>query len=225
MRSVLKDITSFFFREEKEVRKFFIIFYAVGVLGIVIPFTRSIFIYLTPVALLISFVYILFYHKEGFDTKKKILFISIFLVSYFIEVIGVKTGLIFGNYSYGKGLGLKFLETPLVIGINWLLLVYSTAAITEKFPLHIIVKILLSAFLMVIYDIIMEQVAPDLQMWDFEGGLVPVRNYLTWFILAFLFHSIIKLAGIKITNKLAALIFYCQLSFFGILFLFFTLMK
>ena len=167
----------------------------------------------------------MYYNQEHFDTKPILLFISIFLISFFIEVTGVKTGLIFGNYSYGKGLGLKFLETPLVIGINWLLLVCCIAAITEKLPVRIIFKILFSTSLRVIYDIIMEQVAPYLQMWDFEGGTVPPRNYISWFILAFLFHSIIKLTGIKITNKIAALIFYCQVSFFGILFLFFTLMK
>lgn len=215
----------YFLKEEKEVRKFFIIFYTIGLLGIAIPLTRNIFIYLTPIALLISFAVVLYFHQAGFNTKTILVFIFIFLISYFIEVTGVKTGLIFGNYNYGKGLGLKLLGTPLMIGINWLLLVYCTAAIFDKLPVHTILKILLSSLLMVAYDLIMEQVAPHLQMWYFDGNTVPLRNYLSWFVLAFSLHSLIKLTGIKTTNKLADLIFYCQLSFFGILFLFFTLMK
>jgi len=214
-----------FLKDEKEVRKFFIIFYFIGILGITIPLTRNIFIFLTPFALLLSFATVIFFHQEGFDTKTILVFIFIFLISYCVEVTGVKTGMIFGNYSYGKGLGLKLLGTPLMIGINWLLLVYGTAAIFDKLPVHTILKILFSSLLMVTYDLIMEQVAPYLQMWNFEGNTVPVRNYLSWFILAFLLHSLIKLTGIKTTNKLAPLIFYCQLSFFGILFLYFTLMK
>jgi bisanhydrobacterioruberin hydratase len=215
----------YFLKKEKEVRKFFIIFYVIGVLGVTIPPTRNLFIYLTPFALLISFSTVIFFHQEGFDTKTISVFIFILVISYFIEVTGVKTGLIFGNYSYGKGLGPKLLATPLMIGINWLLLVYCTSVIFDRLPVHAIFKIFFPSLLMVIYDLIMEQVAPHLEMWYFDGDTVPLRNYISWFFTAFSLHSLIKLTGIKTTNKLAPLIFCCQLSFFGILFLYFTLME
>lgn len=214
-----------FLKEEKEVRKFFIIFYIIGFLGITIPYTRNLFIFLTPFALLISFAFIILFHQEKINAKIIIVLISIFCTGFFIEVIGVNTGMIFGSYSYGKGLGLKLLRTPLIIGINWLLLVYCTASIFEKLPVSVFFKILFASLLMVMYDLIMEQVAPHLQMWFFDGGKVPLKNYLSWFIISILMHSIIKLTGVKTTNKLADLIFYCQLSFFGILFLFFTMVK
>jgi putative membrane protein len=40
------------------------------------------------------------------------------VAGFFIEAIGVNTGLIFGNYVYKTTLGWKFLETPLIIGVN-----------------------------------------------------------------------------------------------------------
>jgi putative membrane protein len=214
-----------FLKQEREVRKFFIIFYIIGFLGITIPPTRSLFIFLTPFALLISIAYIIYFHQGKYNLKTIAVYISIYFTGFLIEVAGVKTGMIFGHYSYGTGLGLKLMETPLIIGINWLLLVYCTASIFEKRSIPVFLKILFASLLMVIYDLVMEQVAPHLKMWYFDEGEVPLRNYLSWFILAFLMQSLMKLAGVKTENKIADLIFYCQLSFFGALVIFYTVLK
>ena len=144
-------------------------------------------------------------------------------MSYLIEVSGVRSGIVFGDYRYGNGLGIKVLDMPLMIGINWVLLVYCTAVMVERLPILNIIKVVLSSLMMVLYDIIMEQVAPQLDMWNFEGGIVPLRNYISWFIIAFLFHSLLKLTGVKIMNRLAAVIFYCQALFFMVLIIFFKL--
>ena len=50
---------------------------------------------------------------------------------------------------------------------------------------------------MVLYDVIMEQVAPVMDMWKFDDGVPPLRNYISWFLLAVIFHSLVRLAGIK----------------------------
>lgn len=225
MNLTLKKLTAFFFREDKKVRKFFIIFYSIGALGIAIPFTRNLFIYLTPAALLISFIAILYYHQPALDNRSILVFVIIYLVSFFIEAAGVHTGVIFGEYTYGKGLGIKVLDTPLMIGINWLLLVYCTSAIADKLPVLNILKILVSSSFMVLYDLIIEQVAGQLQMWTFKEGVVPLKNYISWFILAFLLNSLLKITGIKITNKIAPLIFYCQVGFFIVLCMFFNIVE
>jgi putative membrane protein len=225
MNLTFNNLSAFFFQDDKKVRKFFVIFYAVGALGIAIPFTRVLFIYLTPIALLMSFIAVMFYHKPEFNSKIILTFIIIYLVSFSVEAAGVHTGLIFGEYSYGKGLGIKVFRTPLMIGINWLLLVYCTSAIAERLPVLNILKIFVSSVLMVFYDLIMEQVADHLQMWTFKGGIVPFRNYISWFVMALFLNSILKLTGIKISNKLAPLIFYCQLVFFVVLYLFFKIVE
>jgi putative membrane protein len=197
----------------------------VGVIGSALPFTHEFFIFLTPFILLFSFVILLIFHTPGSDAKSSILFLLIFLVSFSIEVAGVSTGVIFGTYSYGKGLGIKLFETPLMIGLNWVLLVYCTNAVFEKITVGSIVKITGASLLMVLYDLVMEQVAPRMDMWVFEDGFAPLRNYVSWFILALIFHSSLRLAGIRITNRLAPLIFYCQVAFFILLFIIFTLEK
>jgi putative membrane protein len=221
MSLTFNNISERFPALERKVRGFIITLYVVGVIGSAFPFTHDLFTILTPFILLISFITLLIFHTPGFDAKISLLFLLIFLVSFSAEVAGVSTGVIFGSYTYGKGLGIKVFETPLMIGLNWVLLVYCTYLIFEKVPVGIIGKIFGASLLMVIYDLVMEQVAPMMDMWVFDDGFAPLRNYISWFLLALLFHSVFRFAGIRITNRLATLIFICQGAFFILLFIIF----
>lgn len=114
-------------------------------------------------------------------------FTFIYLIGFFVEVLGVNTGIIFGNYIYGEGLGTKVFNTPLIIGLNWLLLVYITASVLENKKLLVPVKIILGAAMMLGYDFIIEQLAPELNMWDWKNNTIPVSNYVAWFFIAAFF--------------------------------------
>lgn len=211
--------------KEDKVRGFIITLYSVGVAGILLPPTRELFIALTPSVLLLSFALILYFHSPPLNGRSALVFLLIYLISFLVEVAGVKYGFIFGDYSYGKGLGLKLLDTPLLIGLNWLLLVYCTAVIADKMTVHVPVKIIAASLLMVLYDFIMEQTAPGMKMWSFEGGYATFRNYISWFLLALLFQTGIKAARIEIVNRIAPLVFYCQGIFFLVILIVFKLTK
>jgi len=218
-----KNSVNHFYGKEKQIRYFLIVFFIVGILGVAVPVSRNLFITLIPLALLLSILVLIPFHQSEIRKKEILVFISILLVGFLIEAAGVRYGFIFGIYRYGDGLGIKILGAPLLIGVNWLLLVYCTAVIFEKIPISSIWKITGAAFLMVLYDYVMEQVAPWMDMWSFEGGSAPPRNYISWFILALFFHSLLKITGIRITNRIAPLIFYCQLVFFIFLFIIFKI--
>lgn len=220
--SAFADIKNFLDLNFSKTAVFFVIFYLVGIAGIVIPFSFPLFVKLIPYALILSSVALVFYHKS-FDTKTITVFISIYLTGFFVEVTGVNTGLIFGQYYYGESLGLKVFNTPLIIGLNWLLLVYLTASVLESSNTAVPVKIVISALLMLGYDLIIEQIAPLLNMWNWQSNLIPVKNYLSWFLLALVFHAAIQVFRIKTRNKLAPVILVCQVSFFLILLIYFKL--
>jgi putative membrane protein len=74
---------------------------------------------------------------------------------------------------------------------------------------------------MVLYDLILESVAPLLGMWRFVDGTAPLKNYIAWFFLSLVFHSLLKFSGIKIINRVAPLIFTVQLLFFLLLMIIF----
>lgn len=135
-------------------------------------------------------------------------------------MIGVQTGKLFGSYEYLDGLGVKIYGTPLIIGINWVLLTYCSGTITQKIPLHPIFQILIAAIFMLVYDLILETVAPHMNMWTFENGNIPFKNYLLWFILAFLFNTFFSIFKIKGNFRLCLTIFIIQILFFGVISLF-----
>jgi len=218
-----QEIKDFFCQRANLVRIVLIVFFCVGIFGLASDLTREVFIMLTPVALLLSLTVTAAFHQPDFLKKEIIVFIGIYLSGFLVEAIGVNTGRIFGNYSYGEGLWIKLFNTPLLIGINWVLLIYSTAVIADKPALPVFVKILISSLLMLLYDLIMEQVAPVMNMWSFEADSVPVRNYVAWLILAVLFHSVLKLTGIKYKNQIAPFVFYTQAAFFLILTIIFNI--
>jgi bisanhydrobacterioruberin hydratase len=200
-----------------------VIFYLVGLAGFIIPATYKIFSGLTPFALLLSTLFLILFHKPRPDGKTIIAFIIIMALSFFIEGAGVKTGVIFGNYYYSKGLGPKLMDTPLLIGLNWIMLVYCTKVITDRLPGDIKIKIFIASVLMVLYDLIMEQTAGNLEMWYWENGIIPLRNYIAWFLIALLFHTLLKKMKISFSNKMALPVFAVQLLFFLILYAYFSI--
>lgn len=201
-----------------------LIVYAVGIAGISIPLTGEFFLRLIPFVIVLSLVLSLVFHRS-WDLKTVAVFTSVVIVAWMIEAAGVATGIIFGNYSYGTVLGIKRLETPLLIGFNWLLLIYGTANLTEKIGSGAIVKILTASGLMVVYDLVLEVAAPYLGMWEFDSGTVPVRNFIAWFLLSVVFHSIIRYSGIRVSNPIAAMIVIVQFIFFALLSIIFLFAK
>jgi bisanhydrobacterioruberin hydratase len=202
---------------------FLAIFYLVGIAGFIYAPTREFFSRLTPLALLLSAGFLVWFHQPKFQLKMLLAFGFIFIFSFLVEAIGVKTGVIFGEYIYGKGLGIKVLETPLLIGLNWLMLVYCTKIIAEQISGDSTIQLFFAPFLMVIYDLILEQAAPLLNMWSWAGGKIPVQNYISWYLLAFLFHLLLQKTKTQFSNKLAGPVFVIQFLFFVILVMYFLL--
>jgi putative membrane protein len=214
------NIVSFFSKFRRYIIVVFIIFYIVGFLGLAIPLTHQLFLSLFPAVLILSFFSLLVFHHGTYDTRTILVFAAIAVTGFFIEVTGVKTHLIFGFYNYGHTLGFKLFGTPLIIALNWALLTYLTSSITDNFHFSLPMKMVTASFLMVIYDFVLEQIAPILGMWTWEESRVPLQNYLAWFIIAFVFQTFIKLSRVSTRNSIALPIYIIQTIFFISLFVF-----
>ena len=209
-----KEIQHAVFKWVREVKIFYAIFYLVGVLGLSFSETRPLFIRLVPFALILGFAGVLLFHEAKWELKTLIAFVLVYISGFVIESIGVNTGLIFGEYVYGKTLGYQIFETPLIIGMNWLFLVYVSSSLTERINSGRFISFLLPPVLMVVYDLVLEQVAPDLGMWNWKNEVIPLQNYIAWFVVAFIFVLVFRLLNIKTSNKIAPLIFILQFLFF-----------
>ena len=131
-----------------------------------------------------------------------------------VEWIGVHTGSLFGDYYYGKNFGPKLDGIPLLIGVNWALLTFTTHVIAKSIFKSPIAIIATGAALMVGVDYFLEQICDFAGFWHFEGG-ADWFNYLCWFIIAAALHAVslqFKLRG----NKLISYHLYGVQLFFAI---------
>lgn len=163
------------------------VFYAVGLIGLLHPFTRSLFQQFIPWNIFISILLVFVYHPN-FSTKFILSFLAIALAGFFVEVLGVSTGNIFGSYYYLSFLGPKLFKVPLLIGLNWFLLVYCASCLLAPFQMPITWKAIGIAVIMLAIDISLEFFAISNQMWIWtETGWPPLQNFIAWFIIAFIF--------------------------------------
>ncbi len=174
---------------------------------------------LTPVNLLII-SYLIYLNQKEKNTPFIINSIIIVVFAYIIEIIGVSTGLFFGNYQYLDSLGPKILATPPVIGINWWILIVASASFfsSSKYPL--LLKAFLSTVLMLFIDLWIEPISSDLNFWSWENDIIPLKNYLGWFITGFALQIIYWQGSYKKQNAIGIPVYLILISFFIILNLF-----
>lgn len=161
-----------------------LIFYSVGIVGILLPEYREFMLRFSAMNLFLSVIILILSRKNNVGPFWLML-ASCFVVGIIVELIGTKTGLLFGNYSYGANLGPKFIGVPWIIGINWGILVVCTASFVNRIKAHIIAKALIAAFLMTALDVLIEPVAIESDFWSWKSGEIPIYNYICWFAIAF----------------------------------------
>jgi putative membrane protein len=147
----------------------------------------------------------------------------------------VNTGLLFGDYRYSTVLGIQLFQVPLLIAINWFIIIYcsgiSTHSLLNKvikrvandynepsLKLKAISVIFDGASLAVLFDWLMEPVAIQLDYWKWnENGSIPIYNYVCWFIISACFLWIFQRLDFSKDNKFAVNLLMIQTMFFLIL--------
>jgi bisanhydrobacterioruberin hydratase len=196
---------------------FLILVYVSGSIGFVV--NPDFFSPFTPYTLLLTCFIFLIHIPEEYR-KFIVAFSSIALLGFIIEVLGVKTGLIFGDYSYGNALGYKILDVPLIISINWSMLICAGIITVSRIFSNKITVLSVAALLVTAIDVLIEQVAPKLDFWKFEGGLPTLHNYLGWIGVSFFTSYFFYPTIIKGNRSVSLIILILQIIFFTSLFIF-----
>lgn len=190
-----------------------IVIHFFGALGLSYPPLRPYFQLATPLNLLITGLILFSFHRH-WNVPFYIFATVCFSLGFLVEVIGVKTGVIFGEYSYGPTLGFKIWEVPVLIGLNWLILIYCTGIVASKLVNNVFASSFLGSLMMVALDFFIEPVAVSLDFWKWHGGEIPTHNFLGWFVTAFLLQILFHLSNFKKQNALAKQVLYVQALFF-----------
>lgn len=159
-----------------------VIFLSIGLIGFFSPLS-SLFKELSSYNLLLTFVLVLISFKHDFKNFSILLLIT-FTIGFISEQIGVHSGYLFGNYSYLNNLGLKIYEVPVIIGVNWAILSIGAWHLCKKITRNKVINILTASLLMTAFDFAMEPSAIELNYWKWENGIIPMYNYISWFLVS-----------------------------------------
>ena len=210
-----------------------ILFHIIGLTGILI-FDKDFFIRSTPFNLLLMFGLLVWTQNKP-NKFFWIFLATCFIIGVAVEIIGVSTSALFGNYHYGTVLGMQLKHVPLVIGINWFIIIYCCGISVQTLLMKIISRIPATegttpqslkalsiivdgATLAVFFDWLIEPVAIKLHYWNWSGdGSVPFYNYACWFAVSVLLLTVFHFCKFEKQNKFAVNLLLVQFMFFLVL--------
>lgn len=153
---------------------------------------------LTPLYLLLNLGLLMYRYRDAHVLP--LLYIAAG-IGFFAELIGVQTGLLFGDYIYGTVLGPKLFDVPIMVGVMWaLVMLVIWALLPGKLGIS---RIPLAASIAVLYDLILEHFATRFGLWNWEGS-IPLSNYIGWFIVASCIASVYHYRGYLVRTTLLA---------------------
>ncbi len=196
------------------------VLYTMGIVGTLAYGTGI--LALTPLTLLVATFIIGLYHRP-LDGRFVAYSVVVFVGGFLLSAVGANTGSLFGWFFYGNNLGVKIFDTPLVIGLHWLLLCYCSSVwistLAKRFVSlnTIITKALLASMVMLAIVVLIEQVAPFCDFWYWKNQEVPIQNYTAWFAFAFAFNYLFQRLEIDTDNPLAKWVLGLKILFFTVL--------
>lgn len=210
-----------------------LLFHVSGVIGILCTTHKHWFIQHTPINLLVMFI-LLLYNQPKINIPFIWFTCIVFVAGLLFEIIGVNTGLLFGVYQYGNIMGYKLMGVPLLMGIQWAVIIICSgtimyylqnavlkkmnhSAITIHPLLHRLSNVIDGALLATFFDFIMEPIAMQLNFWNWKNNAIPMYNYLCWFIISSCLLWLFNKLQFNKTNQFAIHLFIIQLLFFIVL--------
>lgn len=192
-----------------------VIFHTVGIVGLLSE-DRAYFLSLSPLNLGLAMVCLLLAHRLSLKLLFDVLLVG--TLGFTAEWIGVHTGWLFGEYSYGSNLGTQLFDIPVMIAVNWAMLSFAAIACVIKLRVPVFVKAVLSALLMTLLDVLIEPVAISSDFWSWKHGEIPFYNYVCWFLIAFPLHYYLIRRKTPEQNRVSV-------GLFGVLIVFFTVLN
>ncbi len=196
-------------------------------------FHAQLFISLTPLNLLVCLA-LIFWTQQSLSWPFIVFALLAFVIGFAAEYLGVHTGLLFGDYVYGKPFGPKWHEVPILIGAQWLVTTYclgigmhmlhqrlrrNPEGTYHRFPKWWSALSIVSdgALLAVIFDWVMEPVAVKLGYWHWKTPDIPWLNYFSWFGVSLLILAIFHKLNFRKDNLFAINLLLIQFMFFLLL--------
>jgi len=209
--------------KQKKLTELIITFNVTGMIGFIIPATQHLFMALVPWHLLLMSVFMVMSHEQ-LNGKFVLFLILIYIPTFFAEWIGVHTHLLFGNYFYGSTMGYKLGGIPIIMGITWFLLIYSTGTAMQQLGMrNVLLRVITGSAILVLLDMLIEPIAMRFDYWHWVGDIVPLKNYWGWLLVSVIMLFVFEAFRFKKQSMVAPVLLLMQFVFFGVLNLVFVL--
>jgi putative membrane protein len=146
---------------------------------------------------------------------------AVLVATFFLEAAGTATGRIFGPYTYGRSLGPKLLEVPVVIAFNWVLVILGALILARLITRSRVGAAFLAAALAAGFDWLLEPTAMRLDYWSWTGvsapADIPMQNYAAWFLIALAAGLPFSLFRIPARSRVPMAYFLIQAAYFAAL--------
>lgn len=206
------------FRYERLFIGLLLFMYASGLLAHSLPALRPLTLATTDLFLLFftSTILFLVYRRQG-DARMWWWVLIAYIGTFAVEAVGTATGRIFGDYSYGPTMRWQLFDVPLVIALNWVVLILATNHVAAYLRQGPVLHSLVASLLIAIYDYFIEPVAIKLAYWTWAAGDIPLRNYLAWAVVAFIFSLPLNWLRIRYRSPVLPVYLLVQLLYFILL--------
>ena len=209
-----------------------LLFHVCGIFGILFTSYKDWFVQNTSLNLVIM-AGLLIFTQPNINRYFFLFIIIAIVVGLAVEMVGVNTGLLFGNYTYSEIMGTKFFNVPILVGVQWFVIIYCCGVImqfvnnwahqkiidlggengkTQK--VKSISLIIDAALLATLFDFVMEPVAQKLGFWQWKNNEIPFFNYTCWFFISGLLLLVLNRLPFNKLNPFAIHLFIIQLLFF-----------
>lgn len=200
------------------LKAFLIFAFASGTLAHLLPAVLPVTKYTTdPLLLLINSLLLYAIYQEHKDSRLFVWAIVAYLFTFATEALGVATGSIFGEYTYGSTMRWQYLGVPFVIALNWVVLTLAANQLALKITQSPLFAAGLAGIALALYDVAIEPVAISLDYWQWTMGEIPLQNYLAWALVAFAISLPLQLLRIRFQHPVLLVYFFAQLFFFIVL--------
>jgi uncharacterized membrane protein len=118
-----------------------------------------------------------------------------------VEVLGVQTGVPFGDYSYSASVGPRLFGVPPVIGLAWTMLAWPAVLAARRLVEGPLARVLVGAWALASWDLFLDpqMVAAGIWRWRHPDphlpGVpsVPLTNYAGWMLVALFMSTALQL--------------------------------
>jgi len=148
----------------------------------------------TSIAGVISFFLCSALHSAGTQSRKfTSTLVAIMPLAFIAEVIGVRTGFPFGQYSYSDLLGPSIADVPLLIPLAWIMMLYPTYLASRYLTRNPLLKVAMGAWLMAAWDLYLDPQMIHEGYWTWFTATgeatfdIPWTNFVGWFATSAVF--------------------------------------